>query len=332
MHSQLPFCESSAHPTTITSGNTSLMTDEFRITRRSAIKAGIAALLVPAPLLHAATQKRLPLIARAIPSSGELVPVIGIGTARGYSQVSPDNLTMLAHVLREFTSLGGRIIETSPEYGDAESVLGEIIAREGLRDSLFLADTFAVGAGRIAAAQQFVESLRRLRSDKIELLQLPVSAANAETVALAQELKAEGKARYVGVVAVGAGNHDALETLIRTAKLDFVQVDMSAEDRSAAKRILPAAVDNGVAVMIDHPFGRGDLFAHVLGKALPSWAKDIGARSWAQIFLKYLVAQPGVTVVVPGTERLEYVADNLDAGRGKLPDASLQRRIEGVVA
>lgn len=307
------------------------MSDDGRISRRFAIQLGLGALFVPG-VLQAATAQRRPLLQRAIPSSGEQLPVIGIGTARGYNTLTVENRASLLQILQKFAELGGKMIDTSPEYGGTEAVLGELIATGNLRDALFVADTITSGASRADATRQVTESMRRLRVDRIDLMQLSLSTVTPDTMAMLHELKSAGRVRYVGVVGAGAESYDALEVVMRRERLDFIQVDMSVDDPRASKTILPLAVERGAAVIINHPFGHGRVFKHVLGKAIPAWARDIEARSWAQIFLKYLVAQPGVTVVVPGTERLEFVVDNMGAARGRLPNEALRRKIEATVA
>ncbi len=316
------------------------MNDDVRINRRKAIQAAIGtALLLPSALRALHVQRGTEtgtgagtLIKRTIPSSGEQLSAIGVGTARGYTSPTNENRDELQQIIQRFVSQGGSMIDTSPDYGNTEVTLGEIITSLSVRDRLFVADTITSGPSRALAIAQVEESMRRLRTDKIDLLQIAVASVSAETVSLVKDLKSSGRVRYMGVVGVGADQHQELEVALRNERFDFVQVDMSVDDRRAAKRVLPLAADRGTAVIIDHPFGRGSVFTRVLGKAIPSWAKEIDAKSWAQIFLKYLIAQPAVTVVVPGTERLEYLEDNLGAARGKLPNASIQRRIEAVMA
>ena len=302
------------------------------ITRRQAlleISVGVGALLTSVGS-SALAQKGGP-ITRPIASSGEQLPVIGIGTARGFDVVSSSDQARVSAVLQKFSELGGRVIDTSPESGRTEAILGAVIANTQLREKLFLADTIVAGDDRSTATSQLNESFRRLQAQKVDLVQVSLSDATADMIAMLNEMKAAGRIRYIGVVGSGLSAYDNLEIILRRERLDFVQVDMSVDDRRAARRIIPLASERGTAVMINHPFGRGRIFQHVLGKAIPAWAKDFDARSWAQIFLKYLVAQPGVTVVIPGTERLEYVVDNMAAARGKLPNESMRRRIEGLV-
>lgn len=306
------------------------------------------------PLLGAAscamqTNSNLPpasgLHMRRIPGADRHVPVIGIGTARRYADPQGDEqLTQLRQTVARFVELGGRMIDTAPSYGRAEEVIGQIVEGLGVRDRLFLA-TKVAGENVAEGQEQIAQSFRNLRTDVIDLIALhnPMDAANK--LAHLRELKAQGRVRSIGAsVSSQAGfakssdeitqlaeRYKGFETLMRSEKLDAIQVDYAIDNRSAAERVLPLAQEQGLAVMVNLPFGRGRLFQETEGRPLPDWAAEIGATSWAQIFLKYIVSHPVRPIAIPGTARPQYVDDNLGAARGPLPDAAMRRRMEQFV-
>jgi aryl-alcohol dehydrogenase-like predicted oxidoreductase len=314
--------------------------DSPTISRRDALRmgvgAGIALALPPrlGDLLAQGEQRTAPLIERAIPSSGEKIPVVGIGTARRYDVgATPEELAPLREVLRRFPELGGKVIDTSPNYGRAESVSGELVRELGNRQRLFIATKTAVRSGDPQeATAQLEESLRRFGTDKIDLLQVHNLTSVDRMLPLLREWKAAGRVRYVGVTTSFDGQYAALEALMRAERLDAIQVDYAVDNRNAAERILPLAAERGMAVLVNLPFGRTRVFQNVQGRPLPDWAKEIDATSWAQIFLKYILGHPAVTCVIPGTAKMEYLTDNLGAARGRLPDEAMRRRIEAFVA
>lgn len=307
------------------------MPDEFSISRRQAIQLGMALGLgmsgIPSVLSALAQRGRL--LTRHVPSTGELMPVIGMGTARGFG-LEKDR-PMVGAMVRQLVAQGGKMIETSPSYGASEVLLGEAIAAAGQREQVFLATTITVSSPE-AVRRQVAASLERLRTERVDLIQVADVHNAAAMVPFIREWKEANRARYIGVVASDASEYEQLEQVMRRERLDFVQVSMSVSDRRAAVRILPLAVDRGVAVIVNQPFSQGRVFEQVLGKAIPRWARDMDATSWAQIFLKYVIAQQGVTCVVPGTDRPEYLADNLAAARGRVPNAAMLQRIEAAVA
>lgn len=273
------------------------------------------------------------LILRAIPSSGELIPAIGIGTARRYDVTSAEEKTPLLETLRQFPTLGGKVIDTAPSYGQAESVTGELVEQLKIRDQLFLATKVSVrGTDPAPGVAQMAESFRRLRTDRIDLMQVWNLGGTATLLPVLREMKARKTIRYIGVTTSSEQQYPALEALLKAEVLDFVQVDYAADNREAADRILPLAKDRGVGVLINLPFGRSRVFQNVLTTPVPDWAKEFEATTWAQIFLKYIVANPAVTCVIPGTAQVKYVQDNMGAARGALPDAALLRKIEAAVA
>jgi aryl-alcohol dehydrogenase-like predicted oxidoreductase len=300
------------------------------VTRRDFIKVGVGsgAALLSSGRLGAQPG---PLIERPIPSTGERLPVIGVGTARRWEALTtPTENAPLREVLRQFRERGGKVIDTAPSYGTAEAVVGELVADLGIRASLFLATK--VGAiGRQAGIEQVEASLRRLRTSRIDLIAVHNLRDAATQLRTLRELKEADRIRYVGITTSSPRQYPEFERTMRTETLDFVQVDYALDSREAGATILPLAADRGMAVMINLPFGRGRLFRAVQGRALPPWTKDLDCASWAQFFLKYIVSHPAVTCCIPGTARVEHLLDNLGAAQGRLPDAATRRRMEDLI-
>jgi aryl-alcohol dehydrogenase-like predicted oxidoreductase len=308
--------------------------DPAVLTRRDAIKlgvgAGLALTLEGFPAVALGLPQGAPLVERAIPSTGEKLPVVGIGTARNYENpASAEALSPLRDVLREFPQRGGRVLDTAPSYGRAESVVGDLLQELRNRDKYFLATKVSTrGGDRAAAIAQMEESLRRLRTEHIDLMQIWNVSSPDVLLPILEEWKAAKRIRYTGVTTSSARQYDQLESVMKKAKLDFIQVDLSIDNRGSQERLLPLAAERGMAVLINLPFGRSRVFAKVQGKPLPDWTRELDVASWAQLFLKYILGNPAVTVVIPGTEKLEYLVDNLGAARGRLPDAAMRKRIE----
>jgi aryl-alcohol dehydrogenase-like predicted oxidoreductase len=302
----------------------------MEIHRRTVIKAGLglgAAMLVPKIELFAQVQ---PLIQKKIPSSGEAIPIIGIGTARRYEDVKSDTeKAPLRETIRQFQALGGKVIDTSPSYGSAEAVVGELVDGLKVRASLFLATKVSLRkVGREAGIAQIEQSFKRLRTDKIDLIAVHNLRDTHSQLRTLREMKQAGRIRYVGITTSFDRQYGEFEQVIGKEPLDFIQVDYALDNRDAGERIIPLAGDRGIAVMINLPFGRGRLFKAVQGKKLPEWAGEFDCQSWAQFFLKYIVAHPAITCAIPGMAKPEYVVDNLGAARGRLPDAATRRRME----
>lgn len=257
---------------------------------------------------------------RAIPSTGEKIPVIGMGTS-GSFEVDAAGREPLKEVLRRFVAGGASVIDTSPNYSNAEDVLGDLMAELGLRDRIFLATKLAAD-NRAAGEAQFADSLRRLRTDKVELLAVHNLRDWKTQLALARELKAQGKVKYIGLTHFRDEAHDTLADIVAAEKPDFVQINYAVGAPNAEKRVLPVAADNGVAVMVNRAFDDGRLFSRVAGKPLPGWAAEVGVSSWAQMFLKFALSHPAVTVVIPATGKPDRQSDNLRAGSGDTLDAA----------
>jgi aryl-alcohol dehydrogenase-like predicted oxidoreductase len=286
------------------------------ITRREfAVLAGSAVLAPPAFAQSDA------LITRAIPSSGELLPAVGLGTAQVFDTASETTRRKAAEVVQALVANGGRLIDTASTYGDAESVLGDVIAPAGLRDKLFIASKVEQ-----PDAAELKRSLERLKTAKLDLLQLHNVRNPRQSLAQFKEWKAKGVCRYIGITSTFHGDFAALEAVLGREKPDFVQIDYSLDNRIAEKRILPLAAEVKAGVLTALPFGRARLFQAVRGKEIPDWAKGFAA-SWAQFFLKYLLGDPRVTAVIPGTDNAAHMTDNLGAMRGPLPDPDQRRKM-----
>lgn len=320
------------------------MTD-FRsdLSRRDALRAGLGlglgALLAPraghallAPQASdAAAQGKL--ITRVIPSTGEVLPAVGIGTARRFDVTTEAEKAPIRDTLRLFPTLGGKLIDTAPSYGAAESVTGELVSELGIRDTLFLATKVSVrGTDAAAGVAQMQESFAKLKTDRIDLMQVWNLGGTATLLPVLREMQQARKIRYVGVTTSSDQQYAALEQLMNSEKLDFIQIDYAADNRNAAERILPLAKDKGIGVLVNLPFGRTRVFQNVLNTPVPEFAKEFEAATWAQVFLKYILANPAVTCVIPGTAQVKYVQDNTQAMRGALPNASQLKQIEALVA
>jgi aryl-alcohol dehydrogenase-like predicted oxidoreductase len=275
----------------------------------------------------AAGRERAALSTRTIPSTGEAVPVIGAGTSGSYEVPldSPEFVT-LTETIRVFFEGGGRVFDTSPNYSNAEDVLGQLLAHGGFRDRCFLATKLAADSRKELEAQ-WSASLRRLKTDKVELLQVHNLRNLGEALPYARELKQRGLVNYIGITHYLESGHAELVRVMKKEKVDFVQVNYSVSAPQAARTVLPAARDLGVAVMVNRAFDDGKLFAKVEGRALPGWAPDRGITSWAQLFLKFALSHPAVTVVIPATGKPHRQADNLRAGTGPLLDADQQKEL-----
>jgi aryl-alcohol dehydrogenase-like predicted oxidoreductase len=256
-----------------------------------------------------------------------MLPVVGVGTSIVFD-VGEDagKRAEIRRVIETLVAGGGKVIDTAASYGSSEEVVGALVAEAGLRDKTFLASKISV-RNRSASIAEMEQGRRRLRTQKIDLLQLHNVRDPNTDLALFREWKAQGIIRYTGITTSSESAHDAIAAVTKREKPDFVQVNYSISDRAAEKRVLPTAKDSGAAVLINLPFGRGGLFRLVRGKPLPDWAVEFDAATWGQFFLQYLLAHEAVTVVIPGTAKAEHMRDNLAAGRGKLPDQAMRARM-----
>ncbi len=298
------------------------------LSRRGTLALFGAASLVPGWQRCATAQNAAaPLLTRPIPRSGEAMPVIGLGTADVFDVGDdPAERAARAAVIRSLTAAGGKLIDTAPSYGQAESVVGDLVAEAGLRRGVFLA-TKLEDYDRRTGPAQLQASLRRLRTDTVDLMQLHNVSDPRQDLAMLRDWKAQGYCRYTGITTTFHGDFDAAEAVLRREKPDFLEVDYSLQDREVEKRLIPAAVEVGAAVLTALPLGRGRLFRTVQQRPLPDWAAEFGAATWGQFFIKYLLGEPAVTAVIPGTSNPAHMEDNLAAGRGRPPNAAERRKM-----
>jgi len=294
----------------------------IRITRRN-FTALTAATLLARPAF--AQTREEPHVTRAIPSSGERVPAVGLGTAQVFDTDDERTRRVATQVVQTLVDAGGRLIDTASSYRDAEIVLGSVIAAEGWRDKVFIATKLEA-----PDAAELTRSLTRLKTPRVDLLQLHNVRDPRQSLAQFKAWKAQGLCRYIGITSTFHRDFPAVAAVLEREKPDFVQIDFSLDNREAEKRILPLAAEVRAGVLTALPFGRGRLFRAVSGKAIPDWAKDF-AGSWAQFFLKYLLADERVTTVIPGTSSPAHMADNLGAMRGRLPDPDQRARMVAFV-
>jgi aryl-alcohol dehydrogenase-like predicted oxidoreductase len=293
----------------------------IRLTRREFVVAGSAAALA----IPAAAQNAAPLM-RPIPRTGELLPAVGLGTAYVFDNNDNTTRQKASAVLQTLIAGGGRLVDTSSVYGDAEAVLGEVIIPGGLRDKLFIATKLEA-----PDAAELKRSQVRLQTQAFDLLQLHNVRAANQSLAQFKDWKAQGVCRYIGITSTRHNDFSAIEAVLLREKPDFVQVDYSLDDREAVYRVLPAAAEVKAAVLTALPFGRARLFRAVRGKEVPDWARSF-ADTWAQFFLKYLLSDPRVTAVIPGTADPAHMTDNLGAMRGPLPDPDQRKKMDAFAA
>ena len=292
-----------------------------QITRRKfGVLTGAAVLASPA-----FAQTDASLVTRAIPSSGERLPAVGLGTAQVFDRADDTTRQKAAAVLQALSTNGGRLVDTASTYGDAEIVLGDVMASAGLRDKFFIATKLEQ-----PDVAELKRSLSRLKTTKVDLLQLHNVGNPRQSLEQFKSWKAQGICRYIGITSTFHGDFAAIEAVLGREKPDFVQIDYSLDDRTVEKRILPLASEVKAGVLTATPFGRGRLFRAVRGKEIPDWARNFAA-SWAAFFLKYLLSDPRVTAVIPGTSDPMHMMDNLSAMRGALPNSDERRRMVAFV-
>ena len=306
------------------------MTTPFRPSRRRVL-AGAAATAVTGMLpdfSSIASAADAPLLTRPIPQSGEQIPIVGIGTAVIFDfEDDPAKYAERRQVLQTLVAAGGRLIDTAHSYGRAEDRIGDLVAELGVRDRVFLATKFSYAADRAAANASMQRSLERLKTQRVDLMQA-WNVGNAEfDFGLAREWKQQGLCRYIGMTTSFPRQYEAVAKVLAREKPDFFQVNYSLGDREAEQRLLPLARDVGAAVLTALPFGRTSLFRKAGNRPLPDFAAELDAKTWAQFFLKFNLSHPAVTAVIPGTDKPEYMLDNLQAGRGRMPDAQLRKRM-----
>ena len=307
-----------------------------RLSRRSVVNQGLTAgvsLALAASVWPAWAREvaALPLITKAIPSSGEKLPVIGLGT-NAYSVEAADEIAARREVLQHFPQLGAKVIDTARGYGESEVVIGNLLAELGNRDKIFLATKTPIRGDIQPGNGELETALKRLQTNKLDLIQIHNFHAIDELFPRFKEWKAAGKVRYIGVTTSTDEQYPQMKNALNTLPLDFIQVDYSIDNRGAADEILPLALEKGVAVLINVPLGgrRGNVLSRLADKPLPAFAAEFGATSWAQLLLKYNISHPAVTAVIPGTTKRSHLEDNQLAGRGRLLTAAERKKIEEV--
>ena len=273
-----------------------------------------------------ATTPTAPMLTKSIPSSNERIPIIGLGTWQTFDVGASESArTPLREVLSIFFELGGRVVDSSPMYGRSEAVLGELATELRLRDELFMA-TKVWTSGRAAGIRQMEESEHKLRG-RVDLMQVH-NLVDADThLATLREWKAAGRIRYIGVTHYTSSAYPDLAAFLRKPGIDFVQLNYSLAEREAERELLPLAQERGIAVLANRPFGAGSLFRESRNKPLPSFAAELGATSWAELFLKFVVSHPAVTCAIPATSKPQHLRQNVNAGRGPMPDDAFRKKI-----
>jgi diketogulonate reductase-like aldo/keto reductase len=298
----------------------------FNPSRRHALRL-IAGCGILAGVNKKARAQSSALLKRPIPRSGEMLPAVGVGTWQTFDVgANAGDRGELKEVLRLLVERGGSVIDSSPMYGKAEGVVGDLSTALNLREKLFLA-TKVWTSGRESGIRQMETSLRLMRAQRMDLMQvhnLQDVAVHGKTL---REWKDAGRIRYAGITHYHSGAYADLERLVKTGAWDFVQFNYSMAEREAERRLLPLCAESGVAVIVNRPFSQASLFPRVKGKPLPAWAAEIDCASWAQFFLKYLLSHPAVTCAIPGTSRVDHLKDNLQAGMGRQPSAAMRRRM-----
>jgi len=257
---------------------------------------------------------------RPIPASGEELPIVGIGTWQTFDVGNnAAQRTELKKVLRTFVELGGEVVDSSPMYGTSEKVVGDLAAELNILDQLFMA-TKVWTSGEKAGIRQMQDSMQKMRSQPMDLMQVHNLLDFKTHIKTLQKWKAEGKIRYIGITHYVDGRHNEMAALIKKYPLDFIQINYSIQSRNAEERLFPTAQDEGVAVLVNRPYEGGQLFRKIKNTALPTWAKDYDIHSWGQYFLKFILSNPAITCVIPGTSKLKHLRDNMGAGLGRLPD------------
>ncbi len=294
--------------------------------------AGAGGMLALAPRAVLAAEAKL--ITRAIPSTGERLPIVGLGSSATFAQVArSEDITALRAVLKQMTDLGGTVFDTAPAYGASEEVAGRIAQELGIAARLFWATKLNVagwGGGSAdpeAARKQLETSFRRIGKPVIDLIQVHNLGDLRTQLPILREYKEKGRVRYIGVTSTSERQYAALVQTMRNEPLDFIGTDYAVDERRAEETILPLARDKGIAVLVYAPFGRTRLWQRVKGREVPDWAREFDANSWAQFFLKFVVSHPAVTAVTPATSRPANMADNMGAAVGRLPDAAMRKRM-----
>jgi diketogulonate reductase-like aldo/keto reductase len=280
----------------------------------------LAAVSVSAMSARSSAEAAAAMLRRPIPSSGEALPVVGLGTYQSFDVGgNAGERSPLKEVLRLFVEQGGKLVDSSPMYGPSESVVGDLATELGITSQLFMA-TKVWTSGRDAGIRQMEESFRRMQVERMDLMQIHNLLDWKTHLATLKQWKAAGRIRYIGITHYQSGAYAELERLIKTKDFEFVQFNYSIAEREAEERLLPLAQEAGVAVIVNRPFAQASLFSRVRGKEVPAWAAEFDCKSWGQFFLKYIISHPAVTCVIPATAKPQHLLDNMMAGAGRLPD------------
>jgi aryl-alcohol dehydrogenase-like predicted oxidoreductase len=303
------------------------------MSRREALRSGLLAgtgfALIGKGWAAAGETTDLPLITKAIPSTGEKLPAVGLGT----DKFSSDDRDAIRAEIKRMQEVGGTVIDTAAAYGESEALIGEALAADNLRSKMFLATKLtASGAGfrggGVGGQESFDRSLMRLKTQNVDLLQVHNLDGVDALMPSLQKWKADGKIRYIGITTSRVSQHAQMVEFMRKYPLDFVQVDYSLANRDADKNVLPLAMERRTAVLANIPFGFGSVLREAQSRKLPPWAADIGVTSWSQFLLKYVISHPAVTVAIPGSTKVAHLDDNQRAARGRLPDEAMRRKME----
>jgi aryl-alcohol dehydrogenase-like predicted oxidoreductase len=307
------------------------MTSESNLrSRRDILKTGVATGMIASLPVWVSAQvagAAAEVITRPIPSTGELIPVSGLGT----NQFGRADYDAVKSVLARMHAMGGTVIDTAAGYGASEEVIGRALGELNLRDEMFIATKFNAPGGRGPGGMESIErSFERLQMDRVDLMFIHSIDSVEPMMPELIRLKETGRARYIGITTVSRRQHSRMMQYMREYPIDFIQIDYSLGNRAAATDVFPLAIERDIAVMLAVPFraGRNSLFGTVGGRELPDWAGEIGAASWAEVFLKYCVSHPAVTCAIPGTDDVAHLEENQRAGHGSLPDAAMRQRIE----
>jgi diketogulonate reductase-like aldo/keto reductase len=266
------------------------------------------------------------MLQRIIPSSGEFIPVIGLGTWIKFDVTSAAEKQALINNIKLFSEQGGKLIDTSPMYGKAEKVIGEVTQQTGIADSFFYA-TKVWTSGKEAGIEQMDSSMQKMQRKTVDLAQVHNLVDYKTHLKTLRQWKEEGKVRYIGITHYTTSYHAELEKIIKSEKIDFVQFNYSIGVRNAERSLLQTAMDKGVAVIINEPLEKGNLFKAVKGETLPAWAIENDMHTWAQFFLKYVISHPAVSCVIPATSKAKNLLDNMTAGLGELPDEKIRGKM-----
>lgn len=300
----------------------------LKLSRRELLKgvcATAAYLQIHPHVLHAAGREA---IKKTIPSSGEELAVMGMGTSRTFDAGNDTALrAQLRDVLQSFFDNGGELIDSSPMYGSSEEVTGDLLKDVTGKDKLFAATKVWI-YGRDAGVEQMQASMDKMGVETMDLMQIHNLRDWKTHLRTLRDWKEKGKIRYIGITTSHGRDHEEFINIMKNEKLDFVQFSYNIENRVAEKEIFPIAADRGIATLINRPFQRGSLFSKAGDKPLPGWAEDVDCDTWAQVFLKYIVSHPAVTCVIPATSKVKHMEDNMNAGFGRLPDEALRKRME----